>query len=41
MVVEALLVTLVLVVAVLMAVDLARTPSETPLRQAGGQGHGA
>jgi signal transduction histidine kinase len=41
MVVEALLVALVLVVAVLMAVDLARTPGETPLRQAGGQGHNA
>ena len=41
MVVEALLVALVLMVAVLMAVDLARTPSETPLRQAGGQGHNA
>ena len=40
MVVEALLVALVLVVAVLMAVDLARTPSEMPLGQAGGQGHG-
>ena len=41
MVVEALLVALVLVVAVLMAVDLARTPGEAPLRQAGGQGHNA
>ena len=41
MVVEALLVALVLVVAVLMAVDLARTPGETPLSQAGGQGHNA
>ena len=41
MVVEALLVALVLVVAVLMAVDLARTPGETPLRQAGGQGYNA
>jgi signal transduction histidine kinase len=41
MVVEALLVALVLVVAVLMAVDLARTPSEMPAGQAGGQTHGA
>ena len=41
MVVEALLVALVLAVAVLMAVDLARTPGETPLSQAGGQAHNA
>ena len=41
MLVEALLVVLVLVVAFLMALDLARTPSEMPLRQAGRQAHDA
>ena len=39
MVVEVLLVALVLVVASLMAWDLARTPSEIPLGQADGQAH--
>ena len=41
MLVEVALVALVLAVAVLMAVDLARTPSEMPQGEASGPGHGA